>query len=95
MKVNERINYQGGMDLQRYAQEASLRAMEVILADVVKQCIGGAAITEESAAIIAKYAVLVGYEMAEAYGIDPVPRSDNPLKYLNASLEQSLTRKQS
>lgn len=72
MHTPRKAIYAEAMSPQRFAQEAVLRALEVILASVLRNNVIPE-ITEEYADFIAKQSVLIGHMTAEQYSTPRIP----------------------
>jgi hypothetical protein len=72
MRTPQKIVFADAMSPQRFAQEATLRAQEVILNAALTRN-PPAEITEEYAEEIAKEATRLGHATAEAYGTPRLP----------------------
>lgn len=72
MRTPRKIVYADAMSPQRFAQEAMLRATEVILTEALRKC-PPPDITEEYAEQIAKDAENIAYAVAEQYQTPRLP----------------------
>lgn len=72
-KPTERLNYSGAMSRERFAQEASIEAMKVILDKALEQT-PQIELKEEQCEALAKIAMRVGYALDEEYGVNSIPK---------------------
>jgi hypothetical protein len=71
LTATRQVQFQGAMSLERFAQEAALSAIPVLLNQAINAGLMIDEVTQES---IGKVAMGIGYAASEAYGVNPIPR---------------------